>query len=259
MNEAHASRSIGGFVILDVDAETAIALVATRGRAGRATELHFANTNFVVACHPFADAIQVPQAIVLNDGVGLDLAAWMRDRRFFRANLNGTDFVPRLLAAQPAETRVFLLGARPDVAEAAARAFARVGPLRIVGVRDGYDGMADDGAVLEHIARCAPDILLVALGDPMQARWIASHRGRHAVPLVVGVGALFDFVSHAVPRAPRAVRALRLEWLYRLAREPRRLLRRYSIDLLVFFRHCWRTQRAERIAARRMPHPVEPR
>jgi len=64
------------------------------------------------------------------------------------------------------------------------------------------------------------------------------------VPLVFGVGALLDFLSGNARRAPEWVRRVRLEWLYRLGREPRRLLKRYSWDLLVFFSLCWRQRRA---------------
>ena len=77
-----------------------------------------------------------------------------------------------------------------------------------------------------------------------------AHRGSVDVPLVIGVGALFDFVSGRAKRAPAWVQKVRLEWLYRLAREPRRLIKRYSVDLVRFFAHCTRTRHLDRAAHR---------
>jgi beta-1,4-glucosyltransferase len=83
-------------------------------------------------------------------------------------------------------------------------------------------------------------VVLVALGNPVQEEWILNHRQALDASILIGVGALFDFWAGDKPRAPRAIQKMRLEWLYRLALEPRRLLRRYSVDLLVFFAHCHR-------------------
>jgi beta-1,4-glucosyltransferase len=244
-------RSIGGFQILCTRSDPLIALLASRRAEGRATELMFANTNFVMTCHRMAGALHGPETLIVNDGIGLDCASWLLAGEPFPENLNGTDFTPRLLASLDRPTRLFLLGARPAAVRGAAAAWNRLPQVEVVGALDGYDDMADPEAAMRAIAAARPDLLLVALGDPRQAQWIVSHRGRHGVPLVIGVGALFDFVSGGVSRAPRLVRKLRLEWIYRLLQEPRRLAKRYSIDLVAFFAHCWRMERAERIAARR--------
>ncbi len=239
------TRRIGGFDVLRTGTDELIALLRRRRDARQPTELLFANTNFVVGCHAFAAALHAPETLIVNDGIGVDLASWMLHGERFAENLNGTDFTPRLLRSLDRPTRVFLCGARPEAVAATAAAWRDMPNVRIVGTADGYDGMADGEALLRRLREAAPDILLVALGDPRQARWIVSERGRHGVPLVVAVGALFDFVSGRVPRAPAWVRRLRLEWLYRLGQEPRRLIRRYSVDLVAFFAHCRRTHRAD--------------
>jgi exopolysaccharide biosynthesis WecB/TagA/CpsF family protein len=69
--------------------------------------------------------------------------------------------------------------------------------------------------------------VLVALGNPLQEQWIDDHQEGLGVPLLIGVGALFDFLAGRVPRAPQWVLRLRSEWLFRLLVEPRRLWRRY--------------------------------
>jgi UDP-N-acetyl-D-mannosaminuronic acid transferase (WecB/TagA/CpsF family) len=73
------------------------------------------------------------------------------------------------------------------------------------------------------------------MGNPIQEEWILTNRDRLDVPLVLGVGALFDFTAGLVDRAPQFIRQARLEWAYRLSREPRRLLKRYTVDTARFF------------------------
>lgn len=240
-------RRIGGFDVVGSGAVELIELLRERRDAGTPTELLFANTNFVMTCRPLAAALHGPETLIVNDGIGLELASRFFHRRPFPENLNGTDFVPRLLRSLDRPTRVFLLGARPFAVDRAATVFGGLDRVEIVGAIDGFDGMANDAAVTAAIAAAAPDLLLVALGDPRQARWIVEHRGRHDVPLVIGVGALFDFVSGTIARAPHWVRRLRLEWVYRLVHEPRRLAKRYSVDLVAFFAHCATTHRHERL------------
>lgn len=177
--------------------------------------------------------------LIVNDGVGMDLAAWLIAQRRFKANLNGTDFTPYFLRQAHRPLRIFLLGGKPEVmARAAEHARQQLGQ-KIVGVCDGYAGMHESG-LLAHITQSQPDILLVALGNPIQEQWILQHRDALNVPLGMGVGALFDFWAGNKPRAPRIVQSLRLEWFYRLCLEPRRLLRRYTVDIVRFFFYCHR-------------------
>ncbi len=163
--------------------------------------------------------------LVLRDGAGIELAA-----RLARAdaghNFVGTDFVPELLAALgPAEVRVFLFGGRQEVTEQAARMLARRGRhVRIVGAAPGYGAFE---RVVQQVRAARPHILLVALGNPLQEQWIETHLAQLGVPVSIGVGALFDYLAGRVPRAPRWMLRLRVEWLFRLVVEPRRLWRRY--------------------------------
>jgi N-acetylglucosaminyldiphosphoundecaprenol N-acetyl-beta-D-mannosaminyltransferase len=88
----------------------------------------------------------------------------------------------------------------------------------------------EDDAVVQRINDARPDVLWVALGLPKQERWIFAHRHRLNVPLVLGVGAAFKFLSGTVKRAPDCVGQFGFEWLWRFAHEPRRLWRRIVID-----------------------------
>ncbi len=196
----------------------------------------FANANFVTQCSHLRQTIaESPEIFLLNDGLALDLAALLRSGARFPENLNGTDFTPAFLSRLSQSARVFFLGGRPGVAQRAAEALCRDPQLDVAGYADGYSVWDDEAAVNRHINDAKSDILLVALGNPVQEEWILRNRASIKVPLIFAVGALFDFVSGNVPRAPQLLRTLRLEWAYRLTREPRRLAGRYTLGMLRFF------------------------
>lgn len=88
----------------------------------------------------------------------------------------------------------------------------------------------EDEAIVRAINQAGPDVLWVGLGMPKQEWWISEHRDRLSVPVVVGAGASFKFLSGAMSRAPYWVRNRGFEWLWRLAQEPRRVWRRVFVD-----------------------------
>lgn len=178
----------------------------------------------------FAEAIS--GLTLLNDGVGLDLAAAFLVGRRFPDNLNGTDFVPRLIAAAP-PSRIFLLGGEGDVAAKAAAHLKAICPQHeIAGYRDGFYEPAEAPAIVERITAAGTDILLLGMGHPLQETFVQQNGAALDAKLIVCCGALFDFLAERVPRAPIWVRKLRLEWVFRLALEPRRLLRRYTVEAM---------------------------
>lgn len=209
---------------------------AVRNRAKKV--LVFANQNFIVRCQKMADRFWDGSVVVVNDGVALNVASLIFRGNRFPENLNGTDFFPAFLRRKDVAYRVFLVGAKPDVVRRAGEYVSRELGQQVVGVIDGFEGLRDDGAVVDEINKANPDVLLVALGNPRQEEWIFAHRDRLDVPVISGIGALFDFWAGDKVRAPLFVRKIRLEWAFRLAQEPRRLLKRYTIDVLHFFWIC---------------------
>ncbi len=199
----------------------------------RGVRVAFANTHLLY--HAIRDrrfARSLSSFVLLNDGIGLTLASKFACGAGFPENLNGTDFTPRLLAAAPSGARIFLYGARARVvSEVSRRIGARYPHLQICGIRDGFSGSTD--TIFAEMADAKPDIVLVALGNPNQEAFIAHCAARMPETTFVGVGALFDFLAGAVRRAPRWMRAAKLEWLYRLAQEPGRLWKRYTIEIAV--------------------------
>lgn len=168
--------------------------------------------------------------LLLPDGAGLELAAKLHGARF-AANLNGTDLGPELAKALAARgLSLFLLGAAPGVAERAGARLQQVAPgLHVAGTRDGFDGLRDAQAAIAVINASGADMVWMATGVPHQDLWLAEHAGALNARYVMGVGALFDFLSGRIARAPLWLRRARLEWLWRLGLEPRRMFARYIL------------------------------
>ncbi|WP_073051857.1 WecB/TagA/CpsF family glycosyltransferase [Kaistia soli] len=173
--------------------------------------------------------------LVLNDGVGLDLASSLFMGHGFEDNLNGTDLVPEILEKASAPVSIYMLGAKQHVVEEAGRQLAARFPRhRIVGMHHGYLKREDEAGVVAKINASGADLLLVAMGNPRQEQFIDRNAADLSPRVLIGVGALFDFISGTVPRAPQWMRMLRLEWLFRLMIEPRRLGWRYTGGLAIF-------------------------
>ena len=127
--------------------------------------------------------------------------------------------------------RVFLLGARAEVlARAEAAILERLPELQMVGRHHGYFAPDDEEDASSRRSPLAkPDLLFVALETPAKELFLARNRRRLSVPFIMGVGGAFDVLAGVRRRAPAAFRKLGLEWLYRLAQDPRRLARRYVV------------------------------
>lgn len=232
--------ALGGFPIKRTTKEGLTNELEKTVEQGRQVALFFANTNFVVKCQEYKEKMADTNTIIINDGVGLDIATWLVHRKKFPENLNGTDFIPAFLQSLKTTGRVFLLGAKPGIAQRAAQTLWNQFQVNVVGVLNGYDQAKDTAAVIEKINQSNANIVLVAMGNPYQEEWIMKNRAQLNVSVLIGVGALFDFLAGEKARAPEYVQRMRLEWLYRLSLEPSRLLRRYTIDIGQFLILCLR-------------------
>lgn len=227
---------IAGFTVRRTKTDVVVRFLNNRLRKRRPIMVFFANSNFVNRCGHLRKAIaETSGLLVLNDGVAIDVASFLRFGAFFPENLNGTDFTWTLLSRLDQDTSIFLLGSRPEVVESAAKAFGGLPHVRVVDYSDGYTIWADEAALIRRIQNAQPDILLVGFGNPTQEEWMLRNRSVLETPLMISVGALFDFVSGNKPRAPKVLRVMRLEWAHRLALEPRRLLTRYTVGIGRFF------------------------
>ena len=172
-------------------------------------------------------------SLVLADGVGVIIGAKILGRPL-KAKIPGIDFAEALIERLAAQGKsVYLFGAKPGVAEeAGARLCAKYPGLVLAGCSDGY--FEDAAPVIEKINAAKPDLLLVCLGAPKQECWMAEKLPQMNAGLAIGLGGALDVFAGVVSRAPKAFRALQLEWLYRLIRDPRRIKRMIKLPLFIF-------------------------
>lgn len=190
---------------------------------------------------------------LLNDGIGIEIGAKMFGFSF-KENLNGTDFIPALFnelkSHKDRQYNVYLLGAKPGVATAALHELQDKFPhLNFVGEQHGYFDPCKADEIIADINGKQTDILLVGLGMPIQEKWIAENREKLNCSLAFAVGAFLDFSSGNVTRAPSLFRKLRLEWLYRMLKEPRRLWKRNLVGHVEFFYYVLKNRKRKMPAA----------
>jgi N-acetylglucosaminyldiphosphoundecaprenol N-acetyl-beta-D-mannosaminyltransferase len=175
--------------------------------------------------------------LVYCDGYGVRLAAKALSAEIPH-RMTGADWIWDLAArCEERDASVYLLGGDPSVAAQAGQRLRRAHPkLRVVGTHHGYFkiGSGHDERVIEDINARKPDILLVGMGTPKQEIWAQRTVDRLDCDVLWSVGALFDFVSGRVPRAPASLADNGLEWIFRLAIEPKRMWRRYLVGNPVF-------------------------
>jgi N-acetylglucosaminyldiphosphoundecaprenol N-acetyl-beta-D-mannosaminyltransferase len=167
----------------------------------------------------------------IPDGIGLLLAARLNGQRL-RAHVQGTDLV-LLLAKASAERkqRWFLLGGFGDVSSRAAMALQTQFPgLQIAGAAPGSPAPEDDLQTRALINQAQPiDVILVAYGAPKQELWLERNLGALGIPVGIGVGGVFNYLSGDAPRAPGWVRRIHFEWLHRLITQPWRWRRQLAL------------------------------
>ncbi len=172
---------------------------------------------------------------VYPDGIGIAIACKIL-RTPLKENINGTDMLPFLSEmASEQNLSFFLLGGKPGVADAMASNMKQKFNATVAGTHDGYfDHERESGPVIDAINSSGADIVLVAFGAPLQERWISTNKSSLNAGVVLGVGGLFDFYSGNTRRAPRWLREIGLEWVYRILQEPGRMWQRYVIGNPLF-------------------------
>jgi N-acetylglucosaminyldiphosphoundecaprenol N-acetyl-beta-D-mannosaminyltransferase len=164
--------------------------------------------------------------MVSPDGVAVVWASRLLGRPLSE-RVNGTDLMERLveIAAEDGHS-VFFLGARPEVVTATTATFkARHPDLIVAGYHHGY--WKDDEDMVTQIRATRPDYLFVGIPSPKKEFWLQANLHELKVPVTMGVGGSFDVIAGRYRRAPRWAREGGLEWLWRLAQEPRRMWKRY--------------------------------
>ena len=167
--------------------------------------------------------------LILADGIGLKMITWIFGGKM-KDNCNGTDLSPVIMKmAAKAGSKIFLLGGKAGVAEkVAVNLRIKIPDIQITGSYHGY--FSNDSEMIQNINNSGADILFVAMGVPAQEKWIFRNRKLLSPRLCLGVGALFDYLSGDIPRAPKFMRVIGLEWLWRIFIDPKRMIKRYVFD-----------------------------
>jgi len=230
------SRSILGIKISAADTATALATIEEFIRSGRPHMVVTADSSAIVLARRDRELREIINSadLVTPDSVGIIWAA----RRFgtpLPERVSGIDMVEFLCdRAARSGYRVFLLGAAPGVAEVAAEKLRQCHPgLMVAGTHHGYFGPEDSASVVRKIREAKPDILFVAMGIPLQEKWIHRHLEELQVPVSMGVGGTFDVVSGRVKRAPEWLQRHGLEWIFRLANNPRKIRKCLTLPVFV--------------------------
>ena len=240
--QSPSSITILGIPVCDVTTEEALALIDRFVHDKSPHQLCTVNPEFIMAAQHDAEFRRVLQRSALNlpDGVGVLWAA-RRLGHPLRERVAGSDLVGRIAdRAQATGWRIFLLGAAEGVAERAAQILQlRYPQTHFVGVYAGSPNIEEEADIATRIRSARADILMVAYGAPGQDKWIARNIERTGAAVALGIGGSLDFIVGKQKRAPRWMQRSGLEWLYRLAREPRRWRRQLALPRFVWRILCY--------------------
>lgn len=172
--------------------------------------------------------------LVIPDGAGLVYASKVLGSPF-EERVTGIDFLGEALKILAKDNKsIYIFGAAPGVADKAAQEMKKAHPgLVIAGARNGYFKEDEEEAIVQDINSSGADLLCVALGSPKQEKFIQKYKSKLNVKAAVGVGGSLDVWAGEVSRAPEFFQNHGLEWLYRLAKEPKRIKRMAALPLFV--------------------------
>lgn len=226
-----------GIPIQNITMQQAVGQIQNAIHSNHSSSFFFVNAHCINVARNDEEYRMILQQNQYNyaDGTGMTLAAKCFGIHMVD-NVNGTDMFPLLCRElHISGTSMYLLGATPDRLEALIKNINTQYPtLQIAGHHHGYFDWNDNPQIIDDIRKSKPDVLLVAMGVPIQEKWIHKHAKQLGVPAILGVGGLFDFYSGAIPRAPVWMRRIGMEWLFRLYQEPARLWKRYLIGNITF-------------------------
>lgn len=192
------------------------------------------NPEIVEVCREDEEAMEAVKNadLVIPDGIGVIYGAKILGTPL-KEKLPGIEFAKRLLKEMAANGKtLFLLGAKPGVAEEAAHRLCVEYPgLKIAGTHDGY--FKEDEGVVAEIRESGADVVFVCLGAPKQEKWMRKNGEATGAHLLLGLGGSLDIFSGTVKRAPEIYQKLGMEWFHRLIKNPSRAGRMMKLPLFL--------------------------
>jgi exopolysaccharide biosynthesis WecB/TagA/CpsF family protein len=247
-----ANDIVNSITVVNTD-EAADALIEKCLTSRTARIISFVNAHAFNMCNrdgDFADAL-LQSDVILRDGIGMQLL-FQKLNIDAGLNMNGTDLIPRLLDSAKGQT-VGLLGTADPYLSNAVDHLTQAGHNVIVA----QDGFQDKETYLALVEQHRPKVIVLGMGMPKQ-ELVAAYLKENVTynPLIINAGALIDFIGGKTKRAPRWVREIHMEWVFRLLSEPKRLFRRYVVGNAVFLSR-FESIRASYVPALNVPADLE--
>ena len=218
----------------NVNMEEAVAAGMALLQGEKASYVVTPNPEIVEVCRQDPAAMEAVRNadLVLPDGIGVVKGAAILGTPL-KGRVPGIEFASGLMEKMAVSGHsLFLLGAKPGVAEMAAEKLSKKYPgLRIAGTHDGY--FKDDAPVVSEIAASGADCVFVCLGAPKQEFWMRRNGEATGAKLLCGIGGSLDVFAGVVERAPKFWCDHNLEWFYRLCKEPKRIGRMMKLPLFL--------------------------
>ncbi|MEH7116860.1 WecB/TagA/CpsF family glycosyltransferase [Neobacillus vireti] len=227
-------REVLGYWFVNNTMEELVNEVHTRIEDARKTFIVTANPEIITYAqsHSYYEKIIKHSDYIIPDGIGIVIASRLK-RQPLQERLAGFDLMYNLLKlSDQHHYKIYLLGTKPDIIDLSALNIKKAFPhLEIVGFHHGY--FHDDDNIIEEIKQAKPDLVFVGLGFPKQEKWISHNLKHFDKGIFIGIGGCLNIWAGVNNRAPKFMRDLNLEWLYRLIKEPSRSKRMLAIPIFL--------------------------
>lgn len=195
------------------------------------------NTEFIMLAQKDEEFYRILQNadLATPDSVGVMIGGKLQ-KKPFKQRIPGQAYFRKVLEVGEKENWTFyLLGGKDDVPEIASNNLKKIYPnLNIVGYHEGFFEKDSQQDVIDEINKLKPNVLFVAMGAPIQEKWIAKHKNELKVDVAAGQGGTFDYEAGKIKRAPIIVQKLCIEWLWRLMIQPLRIFRMIVLPIYLF-------------------------
>ena len=195
------------------------------------------NTEFIMMAQKDEEFFDVLKSadLATPDSVGIMLGGKFQ-KRPFKQRIPGQAYFRKVLEIGEKENWSFyLLGGKDDVPKIAAENLKKIYPnINIVGYHEGFFELEGEEKVIQEINSLKPNVLFVAMGAPLQEKWIAKYKNDLKVDIAAGQGGTFDYEAGKIKRAPKIFQKLCIEWLWRLILQPSRIIRMLALPVYLF-------------------------
>lgn len=195
------------------------------------------NTEFIMMAQKDEEFFDVLKSadLATPDSVGVMLGGKFQ-KKPFKQRIPGQAYFRKVLEIGEKENWSFyLLGGKDDVPQMAAENLKKIYPnINIVGYHEGFFELEGEEKVIQEINSLKPNVLFVAMGAPLQEKWIAKYKNDLKVDVAAGQGGTFDYEAGKIKRAPKIFQKLCIEWLWRLILQPSRIIRMLALPVYLF-------------------------